>query len=293
MSIFGKKNVILEYAVLTVGVTLLALAISLFFSPANLVTGGFSGLAIIVRSLSLSAFNFEIPLWLTNTVLNIPLFVFGLKLFGVKQLAKTIYAAFFLSFALYFTEKITGYLPKQDDLILISVYGGLLSGIALAVIFRCMATTGGTDMLGMIANRMNKSMSIATHMMIFDVIIIAFGMFTFGYEKSLYAIIAVFVTSKVCDSILEGLHFAKAAFIITEKSEEVAKKLMDKLGRGTSIIHAKGGYTLMEKNIVLSVVSRKEIPLVKDAVVDIDRNAFVIVTDVAEVLGEGFIEIRK
>ena len=288
MAFIQKHKLAWEGLLMVAGTTVLAFAINVFFSPADLIMGGFSGLAIIIRSLVRSLYGRELPIWLLNAVLNVPLFIAGLRMFGIKRLGKTLFATVWLSFALLYTEPLAGVFQMGGDLFLVAVIGGAISGTGLGLVFRCMATTGGTDLLGAVANHMNKRISSARYMMIFDWIVITAGIFVFGLEKSLYAVIATYLCAKICDSILDGLSFAKAAFIISDKADEIAEKLMAGLDRGVSGLHAKGMYTNDEKNILLSVVANKEILELKRIVGSADPGAFIIVTDVREVLGSGF-----
>jgi uncharacterized membrane-anchored protein YitT (DUF2179 family) len=281
---------VFKIVALMFGISIMAFGINAFFSSNGLVTGGFSGLAIVISELSVQMFDFSIPLWLSNTVLNIPLFIAGLRIFGMKKLSLTVFSAFYLSFALYYTEFATKIIDLSGDFFLVSVFGGLVVGIGLAIIIRCGATTGGTDTLGMISNHFNKRVSIARFMMIYDVCVTAMGFFVFGPIRTLYSVITIAICAFVCDSVLEGLNFAKAMFIISEKSEEIADALMKEVERGVSSLFARGMYSRKEKDILLIVVSKREINPVKDIVQRHDARAFVIVCDVREVLGEGFQE---
>ncbi len=275
-----------EYIIITLGVILMSISISIFYEPNKLVTGGVTGLAIILRQLSSQYIGYAIPIWLTNIVMNVPLFAIGLKLFGLKNLTKTIYATTALSLSLY----ITVFLPPfiTEDLILVSIFGGVLSGSGLGLVFRCMATTGGSDMAASIINRHIKHVSTSKIMFLIDSTIILFGFFVFGATKAMYAIIIVFISTKVIDAIQEGLSFAKAAFIISEYSEEISHIIMQEIQRGITGLEGKGMYTKKTKNVLLCVVSNKEIVRIKELVYKADKNAFVIVADVREVLGEGF-----
>lgn len=286
---YSKDNVFYEYLLIIIGTIFMAIALNIFLEPNNIVTGGVTGLAIIIAHLSNNIIGEEIPLWLTNIVLNIPLFLVTIKVFGVKFLKRTLFATIFLSVSLYFTSWFS---KIEVDNTLASVFGGVLCGIGLGLIFRSSATTGGTDLAASIIHKYIKHYSISKIMFFIDVIIIAAGFFVFGSIATMYAIISVFIISKVIDAILEGLSFAKAAFIISEKYDEIAKEIMYKLDRGATSIYGKGMYTKKELNIILCVVSQKEIVTLKEITSNVDPNAFVIVADVREALGEGFRDIN-
>lgn len=282
-----KQNII-EYLYIIVGTTILAIAINVFFDPFEIVTGGVSGLAIIIKSFAEINLNLNIPLWLTNLTLNIPLFAIGIKTLGAKQLSRTIFATLYLSLALYYTKFIPVDLFNNIEPILISLFGGVLSGLGIGLVLRSSATTGGTDLLASIIHKYMRHFSISKILFVLDTLIILLGIFMFGINKAMYAIVAVYTTSKVIDSVLEGLSFSKAALIISENSKEIAKQILSDLDRGVTGLNGKGMYTSQSKEVLLCVVSRKEIIHLKDIVKSIDNNAFLLIFDIKETLGEGF-----
>ena len=287
-----KRNNFLEYAAIAFGVLLLAMAISIFFEPLGLVTGGVSGLGIIIRSVSLSRFEFDIPLWLTNLVLNLPLFIIGAKVKGMAFLRRTLFATLFFSPALYVTSLLPQYIPTLDmtgiDTALAAVFGGAVSGTGLGIVFRYSATTGGSDLAASIISKVKPHIAISKIMFIIDSIVISLGFLTFGASSAMYAVIAVFISSRIIGAVLEGLTFATAAFIISDKHEEISERILTKLERGVTSLRGTGMYTKKDKGVVLCVVAKKEIFTLKELVYAADDRAFVIVTDAREVLGEGF-----
>lgn len=283
-----NKQKIIEYLAIIVGTTSLAIAINVFFEPFGIVTGGVSGLSIIIKSLAEAKLGLDIPLWLTNIALNLPLFIVGIKILGIKFLSRTIFATLYLSFALFYTKFIPTYFLDGTELILISLFGGVLSGFGLGLVFSSFATTGGTDLAATIIQRYFKHISISKLLLMLDTLIIVLGVFMFGFVKAMYAIIAVYITSKVIDSVLEGLSFSKAAFIISEHSSQISQKILTDIDRGVTGLTGRGMYTLKSKEVLLCVVSRKEVIQLKEVVKSIDNNAFLLVFDVRETLGEGF-----
>ena len=265
----------------------MSLGIKCIFDPAGLVTGGFTGIAIIVKGLTEGLTPGGIPLWLTNLILNVPVFLLALRLKGKHFIGRTAVATFLLSGWLYI-------LPEVDllkgDYTLASVYGGVITGIGIGLIFVAKATTGGTDMVAALIQSKLRHYSIAQIMQILDGIIVIFGLYLFGIQRGLYAIVAIFIVSKVTDALLEGFKFSKAVFIITDKYDEVARMIMEQLNRGVTGLNATGMYSGSSKCMLYCVVSKKEIVDLKELVLEIDRAAFVIVTDAREVLGEGFQE---
>ena len=189
-------------------------------------------------------------------------------------------------------------IPELDfvsgDYILASIFGGVLAGIAMGMILWANATTGGTEMVAVLLQcRMFSHYSVAQIMQVLDGMIVIVGLYVFGLRPSMYAIVAIFITSKVTDTILEGMKFSKAAYIITDHYQEIAKRVMEELERGVTGLAAQGMYSGEEKCVLYCVVSKKEIVMLKEVVHEIDKSAFVVVGDVREVHGEGFIEHRK
>ena len=272
------------------GTGIMALGILCIYDQVGLVTGGFTGLAIVVRSVSQEWIPGGIPLWLTNLLLNIPVFIVAYYQMGKKFIGRTLFGAVMLSVWLYVIPPID---LAQGDYLLAALFGAVFSGIGMGLVLRSKATTGGTDMVAALIQKHMRHHSVVSIMQFIDGAIVVVGLFVFGVRPTLYAIVAIFVTTKVSDTFLEGFNYSKAAFIITEHYDEVASKIMEELDRGVTGLDAKGMYTGDEKCVLYCVVSRKEIVDVKEIVHSIDSKAFVIVSDVREVLGEGFLEYGR
>lgn len=277
----------MEYLLIIIGTGLMALSINSVFDAAGLVTGGFSGVAIIVKAWTEKLIDGGIPLWVTNFGLNIPLFVLGAKLRGFSFVKKAVIGEISLSawLAIQPVFPLVG-----DDLLLAAVYGGVIQGVGIGLVFLGRGTTGGTDMMAALIQKKIRHYSISQVMQFIDGIVVIMGMYVFGIQRALYAIIAVYLVAKISDSIIEGLKFSKAAYIVTEKPEEVSKMIMDEIGRGVTGIYARGMYSENDKLMLFCAVSKKEIVILKERVGEIDPQAFVIVADAREVHGEGFIE---
>lgn len=273
-----------DYSLIILGSFIMGFAIKNIYDPVGLVTGGVSGIAIILKD------QMAIPLWATNTVLNIPLFLLSIKLKGWSFIKRTLIATVALSVSLYIIPEIQF---LMDDLFLTALFGGLISGVGAGLVFACNATTGGTDMLAALLQRAFPHYSIAQIMQILDAVIVIIGASIFGVTYALYALIAIFAVAKVSDGIIEGLKFSKVAFIISEKTEEIAQDIIKVMDRGVTSLDARGMYSGARKDVLFCVVSKKEIVQLKDLVVGHDSQAFVIVSDAREVLGEGFIEFKQ
>lgn len=275
---------------LVIGTGLVATAIQCIYDPISLVTGGFTGLAIIVKAVTSRMIPGGIPLWLTNIALNIPVFLAAWKIKGKRFIGRTLVGTFLLSAWLYVIPSID---LTQGDHILAAVFGGVIGGVGMGLILLAKATTGGTDMVATLVQHYVRHYSIVQIMQILDALVVLCGFYVFGIRAALYAIVAIFITSKVSDALMEGFKFSKAAFIITDKYELVAKCILEDLDRGVTGLMAKGMYSGADKCMLYCVVSQKEIVQVKEIVAEVDPNAFVIVSDAREVLGEGFLEYSK
>lgn len=265
-----------KWTTITLGIIFMSLALNLILEPHSLVIGGATGIGIIVKKL------FNIPLSVTNLIVNIPLLITAIKIKGFSFVKDTLIATLLLSIIL----EITSYIPPiQTDLILASVFGGLMSGIGLGLIFKGNATTGGSDLLAAIIHQFYPHITTARIMLIIDIIIVILGIFALGITPALYAIIAIYIMSKIIDIVLEGFDFAKAVFITSPNCSAIGLTLTTTLTRGATYIDCKGMYTNESKGMLLIVVSGREISKLKEIVYELDKNAFVIVNDVREIQG--------
>ena len=286
MKITGKKPLYLEYMLIIIGTALMATAITSCFDAAGMVTGGFSGIAIIVKAGTKGLYGNGVPLWVTNLVLNVPVFILAAKIKGFSFVKKALMGDISLTVWL-------AVLPAwklSEDIFLAALYGGILQGVGIGLVFLGGGTTGGTDLLAAIIQKYMKHYSIAQIMQFVDGAVVVAGMYVFGVERALYAIIAVYLVTKVSDGIIEGLKFSKSVYIITDKPDEVSRMVMEDIDRGITGIRAKGMYSGNDKLMLFCVVGKKELVHLKEMIDEIDPKAFVIVGDAREVHGEGFIE---
>lgn len=287
MKLEHKKTVYSDYILILAGTALMAWALKSIYDPINLVTGGFTGIAILVKGVTENWFKGGVPLWLANLALNIPVFIIGMRVKGIRFLFRTLVATVALSGWLLVVPA-TPFVT--DDLLLASIFGGAISGAGIGLVFIARATTGGTDLVAAIIQHYAKHYSVSEIMQVIDALVVLTGAFVFGITKTLYAVIAIVVVSRVSGGLMEGLKFSKVAFIITQHHEKVAEKIMTKMERGITNFQGTGMYSNSERNMLFCVVSKKEIIALKELVIETDPAAFVIVTDAREVLGEGFIE---
>lgn len=271
------------------GTFLMALGINLAFDPMGLVCGGVTGLAIVIKHLSGTLWEGGVPVWLANLLFNGPLFLVALIKKGRKYIAKTMFATVMLSVWIY----ILPVYQLFEEYVLATLFGGVMTGAGIGLVFARMATTGGTDLLSALIHDKMKHISIPQMLAVIDGAIVVLGALVFGVENAMYAICVVYLCSKISDGLLQGIRFAKMAHIISDKAEEIARVVLTEVDRGATGVDVQGMYSKEDKKMLICVVTRKEMVQLIDIVHKIDPSAFVIVNDVREVMGEGFIEIRQ
>jgi len=279
-------KVIFDYLLLTVGTFLLAAGLLLFLEPNTIAPGGVTGLAIVIKKLS------GIEIYVTNILINVPLFIAGVYVLGRSFGVKTAYGTAVLSVFLWLFSRDDVSYMATNDVLLASIFGGIMVGVGIGLVFRGGGTTGGTDLGGAILNKLFPGFSIAKMMMILDLfVILAAGVVDQRIETSLYSMIGLYVLVKVADFIVEGLDYSKSFHIITDHPQEISDVIIEKLERGVTSLYGKGMYTGKDKQVLLVVVNRAQVSKLKDIVMEVDPRAFIMVSTTHEVLGEGFREI--
>jgi Uncharacterized conserved protein len=283
------------YLWIITGSVITAGAINIFLVPYKIAPGGVTGIATVVYYLS----NQRFPVGITMLALNIPLFILGMRFIGGKFIIRTLFSTIFLSLVIDLTEPFTrlfvrnfitkAQMSSDPDLLLYSIFGGFFMGLGLGLVFRSGATTGGTDLAARIVNHFTPHLTMGQLLLVIDSSVILFAAISFNsFLLALYAILSLYISSKVIDAILEGVNFAKAVYIISDKPDEIAKLVMDELDRGVTALKGIGMYTGKEKMVLYCVLNRAQLIILKQLVEKTDPNAFMILTDVREVLGEGF-----
>lgn len=274
-----------EYILITIGMIMVAAGIYFFLVPSNLATGGVSGLAIII-----SSFFPGLPVGLLMLILNIILFIVGFLIIGPSFGFKTIYASLGLSGLIWLFQKLIPISrPVSNDLMIQLLFGVGISGLGMAVVFNQNASTGGTDIIAKIINKffyvdMGKSLLMA------DFLITLMAGLTFGIQAGMYALLGVVLNGFVIDSFINGLNISKQVTIISSKGSEIKDFIINKLERGVTIYDAKGAYSGEPKEVLITIMNRSEFIKLKTFIKEIDKRAFITVSDVHEVLGEGFKE---
>ena len=277
------KRELVDYILIIVGSFIAAVGYVVFLIPAHVAPGGVSGMAIVIHYLT------RAPFGMTALVLNIPIFLWGIRefgrIFGVKSFVGTVLLSGFADFLTY----VVHLSAVTSDRLLCSLYGGVLLGLGLGLTFRGRGSTGGTDIVGRIINK-HFSLPVGLSILLVDSFVIALAGLTFGsFEPVLYSYIALFLSSKVIDIVLEGRDYARGVFIFSRnKADKIAMAIIEQLNRGVTALSGKGGFTGTEMNVLFTVVSLREVSKLRHITQEIDPNAFVVVVNVYEVLGKGF-----
>ncbi|WP_343338579.1 hypothetical protein TPELB_07640 [Terrisporobacter petrolearius] len=276
------KEFLYETFLLIVGCLLIALSFVLFFDPHSIAPGGLTGLAVIINYL------FNIPLWFVNLIFNVPLFILAYKVLTKRECLKTLLGIVFFTLALNLFENFANF-QITNDVLLSTLTGGVILGLGLGVIFNINGTTGGTDLIGLILNRWLPSISVPKLMGVADFIVVMSSILATGkIEIGLYSALGLYIAVVVSDMVIQGFYSAKSFTIISNSPDEISNAILEKMNRGVTILSAKGGYTKEEKDALLVVVGKREVSTLRKIVKSVDPNAFVVITDVHEALGEGF-----
>ncbi|MBA4537534.1 YitT family protein [Bacillus aquiflavi] len=274
----SKMKIILEYLNVFAGSAIIAIAFNAFLLPNKVASGGVSGISIILEAI----FSWE-PAYV-QWAFNIPLFFAGIFFLGKQFGIKTLIGTLFLPFIVFLTKNMDAW---TNDPLLGAIFGGIGVGLGLGIVFRGKGSTGGTDVAAQIFNKFT-GLTLGTCVALIDGLIVITAAVVFDIERGLYALIALYVTSKTIDLVQVGLGRSKMTFIITAKQNEVREEILHKIDRGVTKLSAYGGYTDIKRPIIMCVVDQTEFTKLKQLVKTIDPNAFVIVMDASEVLGEGF-----
>lgn len=282
-----KLRVMLDYVFIYIGTLIAAMGINLFLVPAKLAPGGVTGISIIVNSFT------GISLGNLMFIINIPIFLVGLKVFGKAYGLKTLLGITFLSFNIDIIKYIIpNYqslvdFTKGGNLFLAPIYGGLFMGIGLGTVMKSGGTTGGSDIVAGILNKYFRIPMGQAFIMI-DFCVISTAAYIFGIEKALYALINLYTTGVVINKVIEGKGGAKMAYIVTSKYEEVKNIIIRDLNKTGNLFRAEALYTGNERKIIMTVLRNREVFLLKELISGVDKEAFVIISDAHEVMGRGY-----
>jgi len=264
-----------SFFLITLGATLAAAALEIFLIPNSIIDGGLTGISIILNKLSL------IPISAWIIILNIPFFMLGLKHMGQKFVLKALYAIIIFTVLLEFFATFS---EATDDILLATVYGGLLLGVGVGLVIRGGACLDGTEIVAILIGK-KSSLSVGQVIFFFNIFVYGSAAFVFGPDRALYSLLMYFVTYKLIDLVSDEFNQAKAAIIITDKQEKISDAIFEELGRTVTILEGYGKVSNSSKTILYTVITRLEVPRLKDIVEAADTSSFVTITDVSDIIG--------
>lgn len=278
-----RKEVLKDIALIGAGAFIYAFGVNYFFVANKMADGGVAGICTILHYL------FNTDMGTTYFILNIPLIILGYKLIGGEFILKTFYGTFMTSLAF---KVFADYMGPMEDRLMASIFGGLIIGIGLGTIFVGGGSSGGSDILVKILNKY-FDIPVGKAFLALDSFVLSALGILFGRDIFMYTLVGLFISTKAIDFIQDGVDKAKALMIISDKSEEIKNEIMKQTGRGVTIINARGGYTNDNKEVLYCILGRYEVTTVKRIIKNIDRKAFMSISEVSEVLGEGFKDLGK
>ena len=277
------KDLTQKTVLIILGSLVLAVAVNLFIIPNKLLSGGLSGIGLTLQYI------FNIPMGITILILNIPLLILSILKINKKFTAFTILGTISLSFFLILTAPLNNVLAPVEEAyrLLYSIYGGVLSGIGLGIVFSNEGSTGGMDIVAIYAKK-KYDIEIGIVTFTINFLIVAVGSVLFDFKVGLYTLITMYMTSSVMERVINGLSRRKMLLIVSEKEKEVSEEIMNNFNRGVTILYGEGAYTSHRKNVMYCVVSLRQLPQIKRVIKLIDQEAFISIIDIAEVQGNGF-----
>ncbi len=278
-------RVLADYVLLTVGALVIAANVPLFLVPNRVVSTGVTGMGMLAN------FLWNWPIGMVTLALNFPLLLAGLRWGGgLKFFVRTVYTVIVMTVAIDLLGQVLP--PIQGDPLIYTLFGGLLDGVGIGLVLRGRGTTGGTDIISQLLHR-HKGVPFGHTFLVVNAVILLAAVAVVGITPVLYALIVTFVSARVVDVVQEGVSYARAVLIVTEEELRVRRAILDELGRGVTLLEARGGYTERARPALYVVVARSEVILLKQLIADVDPQAFVVVSEAHEVLGEGFRPVQE
>ena len=279
--LFKNKSFYVDVVVIILGCFISSLGVNLFLSNAKLLSGGLTGIGLILQYL------WNIPSGITVFILNIPLFIVSYKFLSKRFTIYTAIGMISFSTALMLTKPLSS-LVQVDDTLLYCIYGGVLSGIGYGLVFFRNGSIGGTDIITMVVRKKYSNLDIGKVGFGFNLIIVTLAAFIFGLPKALYTLLSMFITSTILDKVLNGFTSKKLLLVLTEKEEDIITYVIKDMHRGITSLMAEGGYTHNQKKLLYIAVTTSQMISLKNRILRIDPKAFITIIDVSEVKGKGF-----
>lgn len=277
------KDLVQKTVLIILGSLIISVAVNLFVIPNMLLSGGLSGIGLMVQYI------FNIPMGITILILNIPLLILSILKINKKFTAFTVLGTISLSLFLILTSPLNNVLAPVEESyrLLYCIYGGVLSGIGVGIVLSNEGSTGGLDIIAIYAKK-KYDIEIGIMSFALNFLIVAVGSLLFDFKVGLYTLISMYITSAVMERVLNGLSRRKMLLIVSEKEKEVSAAIMNSFNRGVTILYGEGAYTSHRKNVMYCVVSLRQLPQIKRVIKVIDVEAFISIIDIAEVQGNGF-----
>ncbi len=273
----------IDYIVITAGAILYALSVSVFTSPNNIAPGGLTGVGILIN------YMFSVPIGTFILIMNVPLFILGFKSLGRRFAAKSLIGTVLVSLAIDFVAPFVT--PYKGDMMLASIYGGILNGGGLALIFARGGSTGGTDIVATVVHKHFPQFSIGLIILVSDAFVVSLSALVYkSLESALYAAISIFVSSKLIDLIIYGTsrNNGKLMLVVTDKESEITSQLLTRISRGVTVVNAVGGYSGNRKKLIICALRPNQVFRANSIIKSADNDAFIIITTANEVNGTGF-----
>lgn len=278
----NKYSILIEMLGLIVGCISMSVGINVFLKPHTIAPGGLSGISVVLNKVTgISVSNIML-------LIGIPLVLFAYKILGKKNFLKTLLGTVIFSIIINITSALAS-LSITNDLLLSAIFGAIFIGVGIGIVFRVEGSTGGTDLIALILSKKFPGIKVTKFMMCLDgIVVISSGVVSKNIEIALYSAISLYVIVKIVDAVMEGFDYSKAFFIISDEPEKLRDVITNELDRGLTILEGRGGYTYEKKEVILVVIQKNQELYLKKLVKNTDPSAFIIVSNVHEVLGEGF-----
>lgn len=277
------RKYFIQHLMTALGCALMGIAVNSFFIPHQLLSGGISGIAVMLYYL------YNLPMGIVTILINIPLFFLAYRYMDRSYPLRTIFGMLAYSFSLDFFSFLVPLAPVKD-ILLSCIVGGTLTGIGAAFLYRVGSSSGGTDIIGAIFNKY-YSVAISTPGFIINIVLMGIAALLFGLEPALYTLLASFITFKVANTFTDGFDYKKNIIIISNQSPAIASEIIKIVGRGVTFLHGEGAFTHQPREVLLVVAKLTQLAQIKSIVADIDPNAFMVIHDVTDVMGKGFTNI--
>jgi len=279
----SSKNVSInvnKLGAIILGNTLCSIALNGFFIPNKLLSGGVGGISIMIYFLT------QIPTSLLIFLINIPIFLIGMKIIDKEFAAYSFISMLFLSFSMELTADIGKYIVL-DDIVLAAVFGAIFNGLGMGILFRSRVSQGGLDIIAAILKK-KYNINVGTGLMVFNTFIVAIASTLFGLKPAMYTLIAMYIAYQIVDKVQEGIDAKKNVMIVSDRAEEMADVIMNKLNRGVTFLQAEGGYSKSNKKVIYCILTTTQISKLKEIIEQYDPKAFMTIQSIQEVQGTGF-----